>query len=265
MKTVSVIGAGALSHAFCSHFAEVLEGRCRLLGIYSRTPEKTELLAKTCGAKPCRSLAELLEDKPDFVIELAGVAALKSMACEVLRKTSLVAVSAGALADNEFRAAAEHTAQASGTRLVIPNGAIGALDLLRTYALMKGAELTFETRKAPKSLAGAPGLAGRTLSETEEEIAFEGTIEDAIRDFPKNVNVAVAAAAASLPARASMRLISVPGLKESTHSIRIKNNLIHAELSFSALPDPANPKTSVSTAWSVLAYLDSITSSVSFF
>ncbi|MCG5029961.1 DUF108 domain-containing protein [Mesosutterella sp. OilRF-GAM-744-9] len=265
MKKIAVIGAGSLAHVFCRHFADSLGGRCRLEGIMSRTYGKTLPLAEEYGARACRTLEELLALEPDYVVEFAGVAALKTYAPQVLRSTSLLAVSAGALADPDFRAAARSAALAGGTRLIIANGAIGGLDLLRTYALMGGAKLDFESRKAPGSLNGAPGLAGRELSKEHEEVAFSGPIEEAIREFPKNVNVAVAARFASGADQSSMTLTSVPGLKETTHRIRIKNALLHAELSFSSRPDPDNPRSSVSAAWSVLACLDELTAPIAFF
>lgn len=265
MEKIAVIGAGALARVFCRRFAAALAGRCEITGIMSRTFEKTEELAAETGAAACRTLGDLLALNPGYVVEFAGVQALKDYASAVLARTNLIAVSAGALADSAFRAKAEEAARASGHRLIIANGAIGGLDLLRTYALMGGAKLEFESRKAPKSLAGAPGLKGRTLSEEREEVAFSGSIDEAIREFPKNVNVAVAACAASAAEVSRMTLRSVPGLKETTHSLRIENQLLHAELSFSSRPDPENPRSSVSAAWSVLACLDALTAPIAFF
>ena len=39
-----------------------------------------------------------------------------------------------------------------------PNGAIGALDLMQTFALMGDVQIEIGNRKAPKSLEGAPYL-----------------------------------------------------------------------------------------------------------
>lgn len=266
MLKIGLIGAGALAHTFCGHFKEVLGETCKLVGIYSRTFEKAEQLATAANAPAFATLEALLATKPDYVIELAGVPALKAYAETVLASgANLVAVSAGALADPDFKAKAAAAAQAAGTRLIVPHGAIAALDLMQACALMGGAELEFETRKAPKSLEGAPGLGGRALSKTEEETAFEGSIGEAIKGFPKNVNVAVAAASACGTPEARMKLRSIPGLKATTHSIRIKTSQMHAEITVTAGPDPANPRTSTSTAWSVLAFLKSLTSPIAFF
>lgn len=266
MKTIAVIGAGALAHVFCSHFKEALGEDARISGVFSRTAQKASELAASCGAKPYETLEALIADKPDFAVEFAGVAALKAHAVPVLRSgISLIAVSAGALADDAFRAEALKAAREGNSRLVIPSGAIGALDLLQAYSLIGGAELEFESRKAPKSLNGAAGLGGRLLSETEEEIAFSGSIPEAIKGFPKNVNVAVAAAAASGAKNAHMTLRSVPGAKETTHAFRIRNSFMHAEVTISASPDPENPRSSTSTAWSVLALLRNLTSPLAFY
>ena len=58
-------------------------------------------------------------------------------------------------------------------------------------------EATFESTKSPKSLSGAPGLMGVELPADRETLAFEGGVEEAVRGFPKNINVAAATACAA--------------------------------------------------------------------
>ena len=266
MLRIGLIGAGALAHVFCQNFEAVLGQDCRICGLFSRTESRARELAAAHGIPVLPSLEALLAARPDYVVELAGVAALKAHAAAVLRSgASLIAVSAGALADPAFKAAAQEAALQGRSQLLIPNGAIAALDLMQACSLMGGVQLEFESRKAPKSLNGAPGLHGRTLSGEHEEIAFEGSIAEAIQDFPKNVNVAVAAAAASGASSARMVLRSDPKAASTTHRIRLQNALVSAEITVSARPDPANPRSSVSTAWSVLALLKSRIAPIAYF
>ena len=137
---------------------------------------------------------------------------------------------------------------------------------MQTFALMGNAEVVIGNTKAPKSLEGAPYLKGKTLSADKKEVVFTGSVPDAINGFPKNVNVAVAAALASgTLTDARVQITSDPESTENIHHISLKNNLMRAELTVAGKPDPANPKSSTSTAWSVVALLKNLASPVQFF
>ena len=178
----------------------------------------------------------------------------------------MVIVSIGALADDDFRHRLTDTAQEMNRKVYLPNGAIGALDLMQTFALMGGAEVTIGNTKAPRSLEGAPYLKGQSLPTDKKTVIFEGTVGDAINGFPKNVNVAVAAAIASGTLNeATVRITSDPLSSENIHRIVLKNKFIRAELTIAGKPDPANPKSSTSTAWSVVALLKNLASPLSFY
>ncbi len=264
MTTVALLGCGALARLFARHLPDVLPD-VRLTGAFCRTPEACQAFAADFGCRAAASLEELLADAPDYVVEFAGGGAVRAHARAVLEKTNLITASIGAFADPAFFEDVKSVAQTHGTRLFLPNGAVGGLDLLQTFALMGGARLEIENKKAPRSLNGAPYLAGRALSETQPETVFTGSVQDAIAGFPKNVNVAIAASVAASAPDAVVTIRSVPGAAENTHRIKIRNDLMHAELTIASQPDPANPKSSTSTAWSVLALLKNLTSSVVIF
>ena len=266
MRTVSVIGCGALATVFMDNLPRVLVNKVSLKGIYSRTYEDVVAAADKYHASAYRTLEELIEERPDYVVEFAGGEAVRSYAKQILQAgINLICISVGAYADEEFFASLEKTAQASGARLFVPNGAIGGLDALQVYALMGNAQLTIENVKAPKSLEGAPYLGTRALSREAREVVFDGNVKEAIKGFPKNVNVAVAASVATEKMDANVVIISDPATKENSHTIRVKNASMRAELSFYSTPNPANPKSSSSAAWSVLALLKNLTSTVSYF
>lgn len=78
--------------------------------------------------------------------------------------------------------------------------------------------------------------------------------------------MAVAAALASDTLdKATVKITSDPQSEENIHHIVLKNNLMRAELTVAGKPDPANPKSSTSTAWSVVALLKNLASPVQFF
>ena len=230
MKRAAVIGCGALGTILVTNFARA-EG-WTLTGVMARTKAHAEALAANAGCRAATTLEELLADKPDLVVEIAGIGAAKAYGEAVLEAgCDFVLVSAGALADADWKARMTETALRTGRRIHVASGAIGGFDVLRTAALMGVEEATFESTKSPKSLSGAPGLMGVELP-------------------APNVRV---------------RLVARPGLTVNTHHIDVKAGEMHCELFFHSAYDPKNPRSSTSTAWSVLALLKNLESPISYF
>ena len=123
-----------------------------------------------------------------------------------------------------------------------------------------------ENFKAPRSLNGAPYLNGEDLPKDEERLVFSGNAIEAIAGFPKNVNVAVASALTSVGTeQMKVEITSIPGLEDNIHKITVQNGAAKAVLEVSSTPDPVNPKSSIVTAWSVVALLKQLASPVEFF
>ena len=174
-------------------------------------------------------------------------------------------VSSGAFADEDFKQQAILTASENNGRICIVNGAIGGLDFLQTCALQRGsAEVIIETTKSPKSLLGAPGLDGRTLDLTKRTVVFEGGVQEAIKGFPKNINVGVIASLASQKPQTKVRIVADPAANSNTHQITYRSALADAVMEFSGKPDPANPKSSTTAALSAAACLKNLYSPITF-
>ncbi|MDR3910529.1 MAG: DUF108 domain-containing protein [Sutterella sp.] len=241
MKRAAVIGCGALGTILVTNFARA-EG-WTLTGVMARTKAHAEALAANAGCRAATTLEELLADKPDLVVEIAGIGAAKAYGEAVLEAgCDFVLVSAGALADADWKARMTETALRTGRRIHVASGAIGGFDVLRTAALM-----------------------GVELPADRETRAFEGGVEEAVRGFPKNINVAAATASAADAPNVRVRLVARPGLTVNTHHIDVKAGEMHCELFFHSAYDPKNPRSSTSTAWSVLALLKNLESPISYF
>ncbi len=263
MKKVAIIGGGALGAVLAENMKDKLKDRYEITGILTRTPAKN--LAEKVGCRAYESLGELLAERPDHVVEIAGIAAVAEHGAKILREgIDLIVVSVGALANEELYGSLRQAAAESGSKLYVASGAIGGFDLMRTFAVMGPMEARIENSKAPENLEGAPYLAGRILSRRDPEIIFEGSVGEAIVGFPKNVNVAVATDLA-VSCDTDVLIQSVPGLQRNRHVIRLSNRTAEAEIAISSDPDPQNPKSSTFTAWSVIALLDNLDSPVQFF
>ncbi|MDO5537514.1 MAG: Gfo/Idh/MocA family oxidoreductase, partial [Desulfovibrionaceae bacterium] len=176
-RRAAVIGCGALGALTAEGIAKDLAASWRLSGVLANTREHAEKLAGRLGCRALASLDELLEDRPDMVVEAAGVGAARAHAERVLRAgSSLVLLSAGCLADTEFAARLARAAEEGGSVLHVPSGAVGGFDLLRTLSFRDrqlarlgradGDRLAVrvDNVKPPQGLAGAPWLEHRPLS-----------------------------------------------------------------------------------------------------
>lgn len=171
-----------------------------LVGVYSRTLAKAEHIAgqmekigKSCAV--CTTADQLLDLKPDILVETASPAALREFAIPALQNgTSIVTLSIGALADDSFYREVCDTALRNGTRIYIASGATGGFDVLRTAALMGNATARFFNEKGPDALKGTPVY--EDALQEEQKVVFTGNAVEAIRLFPTKVNVTVAASRA---------------------------------------------------------------------
>jgi len=267
MKRVALIGFGALGRIVAGAWEEYLGASYELTGIYEKFRQESRMEIVELGYRAYPSIEELLSDRPDYVIELAGVEAVREYGQMVLAcGSNLIAASIGALADDELRIRLEQIARESRVKIYLPSGAIGGFDVFQTIALMGGATGRIDTYKAPEGLNGAPHLQGRLLSDLEEEVVFEGNAREAIKGFPKNVNVAVSSGLASVGLdEMEVAIHSQPGLNANTHRITVENETVKATLEVASKPDKTNPKSSVVTAWSVIALLKNLDSTIQMF
>lgn len=267
MKRVAIIGFGALGRIVAGAWESYLGASYELTGIYEKLHTESRMEIVELGYRAYPSIEELLSDRPDYVIELAGVGAVREYGQMVLAcGSNLIAASIGALADDELRKKLEWIARENGVKIYLPSGAIGGFDVFQTVALMGDAKGSIDTYKAPAGLNGAPYLEGRMLSETEAEVVFQGNARAAIEGFPKNVNVAVSSGLASVGLdEMTVTIHSQPGLTENMHRIVVANETVKATLEVASKPDKSNPKSSVVTAWSVIALLRNLSSTIQMF
>ncbi len=263
-NTVLLVGYGTLAREFERLFDEVLGDDYELVGALVRhVPED----APADGLRFYLDAGQAVAVRPDFVVEFAGVDAVRSYAAEFLREgCDFVVASVGALADGALLAQLGAAACEGGSSLHVMSGAVGGFDVLRTMALDPSTRFSIDNIKAPQGLATAPALEGRELSHDQVEEVFRGSAKQAIAGFPKNVNVAVASAlAAGALDRAEVVITSVPGKANNTHVVRASNDMVQVRIEVSSSPDPANPRSSTVTAWSAVALLANLASPVKFF
>lgn len=259
---LGIVGCGRLGAIIAEAVAKGYLPEYELVGCYSRTFASAERLAMTMAeagvaCQPCREYDELLALEPDIVAEAASPQCMREIGEKTLRAgCSMVILSIGAFADDEFYATIRRTAAENRARVYIASGATGGFDVLRTATLMGGAEARFFNQKGPRGLRGT-SVYDEKLWE-EERTVFQGTATEAIAQFPTRVNVTVAASRASVgPEQMQVTMHCKPDFVGDTQRVEIRNEQVHAVVDiYSATPEIA--------AWSVVAVLQNIVSPIVF-
>lgn len=263
MKTFAIAGCGHLGKIIHKAYTNGLLKDYKLIATYSLYKEDAEELVKGTEAKALSSMDEVIDLKPDYIIETAAIALLKDFAIKALEKgINVIPLSIGAFADGDFKAKALDAAKKSGARIYIPSGAVGGFDVLKTISLMaevNGWDIKagIHTHKGPNSLKNTPLYAEKLQG--EEKRVFSGSTKEAIALLPTKVNVAVASALATIgPDNAQAEITSVPNFIGDDHCITVETEGLKAIVDiYSANSDIA--------AWSVVALLRNLASEMVFF
>ena len=168
------------------------------------------------------SASALLVLAPDLVIECASHDAFRQYAEPMLRAgMDLVAVSVGVLADTELRSRVLEAAQATGARLHIPSGAIGAIDVIAAARHAGLSHVAYVTRKNARAWAGTPAESMIDLeSAREAALFFDGTAEEAALIFTDKANVTATLALAGIGfEKTRVRFWLDPAVDKSVHRI----------------------------------------------
>lgn len=266
MKKVALIGCGNLGSIIAREIQLQLCNAYEIIGLYDRDLQMAEKLANQTDCPACNSLEQLLIQEADYVIEATTPDVLKKIAPLVLESGSdMIVLSVGAFADETFARMIQEKAAELNRKIYIASGAIGGFDIMQAAMAQGTVEASIYNIKSPEALEGAPYLEGKPLSQTETEIIFTGNAIEAIKAFPKNVNVAVALAIATVGAdQTKVIMQSEPEKKLNTHRIDLKGDFGYAQIEITSTPSPENMRSSAIAAYSVVAKLKNLSSNIVF-
>lgn len=197
--------------------------------------------------------AALVAARPNLVVECAGHTAVATDVAACLRAgIETVIVSIGALADTALHDKVRAAAREGGTRIVLPAGAIGGVDLLSALRPSGITAVTYFSRKPPLAWRGTPAETLLDLPAlTEATEFFTGNARDAALHYPKNANVAATLALAGLGFEGTqVRMIADPAVTQNIHEYSVRSGAADYTMRIQGNPSPDNPKTSVATVYS---------------
>lgn len=204
---------------------------------------------------------EELAERCDLIIEALPAAAVPALAQEVFKcNRDLMVVSSAALV---LYPQILDWHKNSKSRIIVPSGAIAGLD---GVAALRESGITYAriaSSKPPKGFTGAPYIIEKGIdlnSIKEKTLIFSGNAFKAAQAFPANVNVSATLSLAGIgPAKTQVEVWADPNIQRNTHEIKVESKFSCITCRIENAPDPANPKTSMLAAHSVISTLSALT------
>lgn len=241
MVKIGLLGCGNVGRLIASRGTGIEIG-----GLFDIVRERAEALHAICGARVYPDFDSFVTGDFDLVVEAASVEAVWSYGERVLREgKDLLVLSAGALSDMEFRERLVQLAGRLGRRIYVPSGAVIGLDNIKVGQITGFRKLLLRTTKSPASLH---------LETDRKTLLFRGRAQDCIRQFPRNINVAVALSLAA-GQDAEVEIWADPSVDRNIHEIFAEGEFGRIQIRVENVPSPDNPATSYLAALSILTLL----------
>ena len=147
----------------------------------------------------------------------------------------------------------------STSRVLVPSGALAGLDGVKGLKELGIEKSVIASTKPPRGFEGAPYVdkMGINLAQIESKTRiFEGSALEAAKGFPANVNVAATLSLAGIGAEQTrVEIWADPQAKGNSHEITVTGEFSTLHARIENRPDPANPKSSMLAAQSIVAVL----------
>lgn len=260
---LGIIGCGAIG----STLAKAAEEMEEVMEIYLFDKSHTcsrAMAARLSKVKPALTIEELI-DNSDMIIEAASQEAVRLFASEVLGSgRDMMIMSVGAFVDDDFRQDLEITAKNNGSRIYLPTGAVCGIDGVTSAVASELEEVQLCSRKPPSAFESVPYLKEKHIELNTIDsptVLFDGNAREAVKLFPKNINVAATVSLAGIGfERTKVKIIADPNISENRHMIVAKGKFGTLKAEVSNLPSEKNPKTSQLAALSAISALKRIVS-----
>lgn len=244
MIKIGLLGCGNVGQIIAKHLEDI-----EIIALYDNVYSHAEELAKLTGGRAFHDFDAFISEDFEIVVEAASVSAVKMYADKILQNgKDLIVLSVGGLADSDFRKRLAETARAKGRKVHIPSGAIIGLDNLKIGQISEISRLMLRTTKSPQSLG---------IESTRKMLIFKGRANDCIKQYPKNINVAVALELAT-GREADVELWVDPHVDRNIHEVFVEGEFGEMYLKVRNTPSPENPATSYLAALSILTLLKNL-------
>jgi len=263
LQTLALIGFGNIATQLVKSLAEHLPEPFVRIDVLIRpgsSSERIEAITSLCATisnqtRVHTTQASFQQCGAALVIECATHQAVADHLVGLLAMGyESIVTSVGALGDASLADRLLEAAEKGGTRLVVPSGAIGALDIVAALKHAGIESLSYRSRKPPATWCGTPAEAALDLGAVDVATAFyDGSARAAVLDYPKNANVAAALALAGIGfERTRVTLIADPDVAGNVHEFDVASVAGSVSVRIEGKASKDNPKTSLPTVYSLV-------------
>ena len=266
MKRIGLLGCGSIG----TQIAIAIDTGiipAKLTHIFDEDKEKSASLASKLKNKPeIVENVHLLSSNPvDLVVEAASQDAVSDNALSILQnRKDLVIMSSGALLDESVFEIISDACKELKKTVYLPSGAISGIDAIKSVKNELDS-VVLTTTKHPNSLKGAKFFDDFKINLdeiNEPSTIFEGTASEAVRLFPKNINVSALLSISGLGSHETIvKIIADPNTTKNTHEITARGKFGQITTKIENVPDSNNPRTSRLAILSAIETIRSICTS----
>jgi aspartate dehydrogenase len=215
--------------------------------LFDSNQNAMERLDKKVKKAEIQSFKELLLHV-DVVFEGASQEAVEEYAEDILSAgIDMIIMSVGSLFNDELRKKLERLALEHNCKIFLPSGAACGIDGLLSASGDIIDEVTLVTTKPPSSL-------GKSFS--KRTVVFEGIARKAVKEFPKNINVAASVSLAGIGFdKTTVKIVADPVATRISHRILAHGKFGRLRAEVENMPNPDNPKSSYMASLSAIATL----------
>lgn len=265
---ITLLGAGTIARLVLDHVRRGELPGVEISAVAGRPrSERAQALGREFDIPVVFGREALLATQPQAVLEAASHDAVREYVVPLLDSgIKVVVLSAGALADDSLRRAAEQAAARSGAMLYVPSGGIGGLDALKAACAAGVDEASIQVAKPPAAwehIAYVEALGIDLKRLKTAHVLFDGAARDGVPHFPQNVNIAAVLSMAGIGFdRTRLTVVADPAITRNTHTIRVSGRSGRFSIVLENIPAPENPKTAWLACYSALAALRELASPV---
>jgi len=258
---LTIVGCGSIGTKLAKAADEMQEVK-RIYLIDSDSERAQALANQLQKAHVVKSVEEELYHC-DLVVEAASQSAAMEILPKVVgRGVDIMLMSVGALVDDKFRESVFEKSKNSGSKIMVPSGAVAGTDVLRAASKDQLDSVELITTKNAEGLHDIKFLEDKGVHIDDlkkKTVVFEGTARDAVKLFPKNINVAATVSLLGVGFdRTTVKIVLDPETESNTHELVIKGAFGKMNCHTDNVPSPDNPKTSHLAALSAISVLHRI-------
>lgn len=257
---IGIIGLGAIGSRLVEILSRNFQQEARVAFVCDLNGERAEDIQEKLVPRPKVVNWRQLVAHSDLIIEAASqeIAGRVAQRALKLNKQVLILSVGGLLSRNGVFSSLKR----SRGGLWVPSGALVGVDGVLAAQQGRIKRVTLTTRKPIAGLEGAPYLDRKRMQLSriyKPTVIFEGNALEAIRAFPKNVNVAATLALAAGGARkVRVRIVTSPTYRQNQHEVEIEGDFGTIRTEVKNVPSKTNPRTSELAVLSAAATLKKI-------